>query len=307
MQSENEMRIVKAVKLASKGTRKGSRVKIQIIGQSLSYSDGDHMLRVGLEDNQATELNYSSVGEYELSAYDERTAPLSRVGWDFTADRLCQALSWCAMATDTEATRYALGGVCWDGIHLVATDGRRMHVVRLGENYHDGSAIIPVRFVQAVCGLVKLFKDDIVSIRITDNEIVACGDVWQLCSRLVEGRFPNWRQIVDIESEPQVAFIRQLGEHADAIVKRTKLENKVAVEGLSAKSRKAYDEKTPELLLGESKVNAEYIRDAIAIIDNATCEYFQNDPKNSSAILIGDKRIVDGNGYSTAAIVMPMK
>ncbi len=303
-------KIIKAVKIGSKGMRKNSRAIVQIIGQSLTFNDFNQLLRIGLSENQSTELNYGSVEEFELCAFDERIAPLSRIGTDFCAVELIRSLEWCAIATDTTATRYALGGVCWDENHIVGTDGRRMHVVRIGacdNSAKQRSGIIPIRFIKAVAQLVKLFRDDIVSIRITDKEVVFCGECWQLCSKLVEGRFPDWQQIVEpLErtSEECLLNVPTLSQQIAQTVKRIQLENKIAVKGLSPKSRKLHEDKIPQLTIGAESVNAEYIGDALDIVDDSWIEYRQREV--GSAIQIGDSRICYSDRYSILAVVMPM-
>ena len=303
-------KVLKAVKIVSKGMKKFGRSSVQIVGQSLTFNDFDQLLRIGLLENQATELNYSSVEEFELCAFDEQCSPLSRIGRDFQANELIRSLEWCNLATDNESSRCALGGVLWDENHIVGTDGRRMHCVRIGacDNLAKPfTAIIPQRIIKALAQLVKLFKDDIVSVRITEKEVVFCGDCWQLCSRLIEGRYPNWQKVIEpleLSGEPKLINVPSLVEQIARIAKRVQLESKIALASMAKSERKNHIEPVPQLRLDEQILDARFVREALDIVGEKYVEYRQE--RIGSAINIGDSRICYSDRYATLAVIMPM-
>jgi DNA polymerase-3 subunit beta len=108
-------------------------------------------------------------------------------------------------ATDTESTRYQLGGVLFeiegDSITAVATDGRRLACMKgLGQsinNYQTSglSTIVPTKTLQLIERSIT-DKDEMVQIAARSNDILLRTNRCTIYSRLVEGRYPNWRMVL---------------------------------------------------------------------------------------------------------------
>lgn len=290
----NASKVLKVLKVANKGVK--SRIQLEANKHGLHYLDGDLRLSVYCEGYTDNPISYNSVSQLELEASSvelDLVTVNSECGTEFIASELCGKLEYCSLAMDSEYTRYALGGVNWEDSHLVATDGRRMHFVSIGlcEDIHTQdkrARIITKRTIDTLSSLCKQFGDDIVKVYFNQSCIVVSGLHWCLESRLVEGRFPNWRQVIGEVSEytpcENVLFIRQLREHCKETIKRTKLENKIAKDGLSTKQKKSIDDKTPSVLIDNCKFDANYILNAIDNITEATVKALRKD----SQFMIGD-------------------
>lgn len=128
-------------------------------------------------------------------------------------------LGACEANTDLYSTRYALGSVLvelhTDGVILVATDGRRMLWGNLGDasathSQPIASGLLPCLAINGVVALAKLA--DRVAITVFDNhlrfEALDATDnvVGEVCSRLVEGRFPRWREVIPVQDN-SVSFL----------------------------------------------------------------------------------------------------
>lgn len=123
---------------------------------------------------------------------------------EVAASCLNQLIHRTIFATDSESSRYALGGVCFeladDAITAVATDGRRLarvvgkaHAVA-GHSAGDQQSIIPARAL----GLVERSlsaTDKPVKLTLLGNRAVIDAGTFVLETRLVEGRFPRWRDV----------------------------------------------------------------------------------------------------------------
>jgi hypothetical protein len=120
-------------------------------------------------------------------------------------------------ATDDETSRYALGGVLLERapegrLYAVATDGRRMHVGRFDATIYGevpANVIVPGRMFAAFAAAMKAtarlageklagevvltLKGDGVYLGWTARDGVAV----RVAGRLVEGRFPRWRDVID--------------------------------------------------------------------------------------------------------------
>jgi hypothetical protein len=137
-----------------------------------------------------------------------------------------------ATATDPDSSRYTLGGVLIERpesgmLTAVGTDGRRLHALRILPAAADGSprdgSIVPAvvfsRFVAAVRAAARVGLDlagrrlaaaveaGEVVITFSEKEVAlawgsTCGTVAvRVGARLVEGRFPRWRDCVPPAAE----------------------------------------------------------------------------------------------------------
>ena len=107
----------------------------------------------------------------------------------------------------TDEARYVLNGIYWDGEgHLIATDGRRLHKesahpFQLGE--HKG-VIIPT----AACKLIP--ERAAISLLAKEEDpprfIAFSASGIRILSKLVEGNYPNYRQVIPEASGNSVRF-----------------------------------------------------------------------------------------------------
>jgi DNA polymerase-3 subunit beta len=124
---------------------------------------------------------------------------------EVSSEALSTAIERTTYACDVTSSRFALGGVLFedsDGLLLVATDGRRLSktvVPSTGKGIMEhSSCVVPQH---ALNSIAKLESDGMVKVWSTHNDFHVKGDGIQMSSRLVEGRYPNWRQVVpNIES-----------------------------------------------------------------------------------------------------------
>jgi DNA polymerase-3 subunit beta len=152
--------------------------------------------------------------EYRLPTGDPAEFPVVQ---DFEADNyhilssesFKQLIRRTVFATDTESTRYALGGVLCelkgDGITLAATDTRRLAVVH-GVCSHkgdgatgSGSPVIPSK---AMSQIEKNLGggDEQVWLAIRTNDVLVRVGPVTISSRLVEGRFPKYQDVLPQET-----------------------------------------------------------------------------------------------------------
>jgi DNA polymerase-3 subunit beta len=129
------------------------------------------------------------------------------------AGPLRQGLRRCVPCCDVESTRYALGGVLFESdpdalgtLVLVATDGRRLNRQDVPcdetptpptlSNGSRGTPVVPVK----ACKLIeRLLDPDGPPAHVRLDPAGAAQvrtDAGVLHARLVEGRFPEWRQVI---------------------------------------------------------------------------------------------------------------
>jgi DNA polymerase III subunit beta len=102
-------------------------------------------------------------------------------------------------ATDTESTRYALGGMLVEAeaevVRFTATDGRRVSIQEFQADVFGvipKNAVISVPIADLIATVAKAV-DDLAAIRIDDRSVQVRIGGSTLYGRLVEGRFPAYR------------------------------------------------------------------------------------------------------------------
>jgi len=116
------------------------------------------------------------------------------------ADQFCRAVRAVAYATDRESSRYALGAVLIDvqggDPTFVATDGRRLSAVQTetDQAVDDSQTLVPVTALTLAAALAD-GSEGSVQIEATKSEAVLTWLGGVLTARLVDGRFPRWRDV----------------------------------------------------------------------------------------------------------------
>ena len=137
--------------------------------------------------------DYPVVPTFHWSKYHEMPSRL-----------FCEAIRRTIFATDAENVRYALGGVLLElgenEFIAVATDGRRLTrqqgpaTAVNGHSTLETTTVVPTRALQLLERVLSTI-DDNVRISAQENTMaVSCGQ-FVISTRLVEGRFPKWREV----------------------------------------------------------------------------------------------------------------
>ncbi len=117
-------------------------------------------------------------------------------------------------AISTDETRYVLNGIYTsfrDGkMTLVATDGRRLAMAESDLEFpasHETDVIIPTKAVQEVQRLVGTEGE--LTLRLSDSQVYfSIGDTI-LVSKLIEGNYPNYRQVIPGNTNERVEIPRE--------------------------------------------------------------------------------------------------
>jgi len=129
-----------------------------------------------------------------------------------------------SFAVSTDESRYVLNGLLITlkdhKMTMVATDGRRLALVDeevdVGEESH-GEFIVPAK---AVNELNRLLQDKgEVEMRYTENQASFTlkdekGSSLLVVTKLIEGNYPNYRQVIPAETKERVALVREEFLHA---------------------------------------------------------------------------------------------
>lgn len=144
----------------------------------------------------------------ELPTIDET----SSIQYSIAADSFRQAVTQTIITASSDSTRPVLTGVYWHShegwLYLAATDGYRLSERRLVETVSEVAAIVPTSSLQEVLRTINddtdevdiLFDETQVRFRVGDAEVT---------SRLIDGNFPDYRQLIPAQSDINVTIAKQ--------------------------------------------------------------------------------------------------
>jgi DNA polymerase-3 subunit beta len=126
------------------------------------------------------------------------------------ADQFVRAVRAVDYATDKESSRYALGAVLIDVTDgnptFVGTDGRRLSAVQTetDQAVDDSTTLAPALAMRIAATLCERSEGS-VQIEATSSEVVVTFDGGTLTARLVDGKFPRWRDVFPAqETQPHL-------------------------------------------------------------------------------------------------------
>src|SRR6059058_5054651 len=117
---------------------------------------------------------------------------------------LREGLRKTSYAISTDETRYVLNGILFsfkeNKLTMVATDGRRLALVDLEVEFprsDEVEIIVPTKAVTELSRLVG--EDGQVRMSVSENQVAFEVGNTLLVSKLVEGNYPNYRQVIPAE------------------------------------------------------------------------------------------------------------
>ncbi len=240
------------------------------------------------------------------------------VSYSINIEEFKQAVSQTIITASSDATRPVLTGVYWHShegwIYLAATDGYRLSERRLVKTTSEVAAIIPTQTLQEVLRTISdsaetidvLFDESQVRFRVNEAEVI---------SRLVEGNFPDYRQLIPAHSDitavmnkgeftrvTKVAglFARESGGSVTVTVDDEK--KTVSLHSIASELGENTSELDAEITgAGQVTLNSRYLTEALGVID-ATTISFSFSGKLSPCIIKSTKK--DTNYYH---VIMPLK
>ena len=232
---------------------------------------------------------------------------------------LKKMLTMTAFSMSYDQTRYVLNGILFvigpKTLRLVATDGRRLAMIEkelpLPKEFEKNpkKIIIPTKAISEL--LRTLGSDKEVRIVLNENQVLFNLGQTTIISRLVEGEFPNYEQVIPKEAKDKLRVGR---ENFLLAVKRANIltsQESQAIKLEIFKDKLVVSKVTPEL--GESReevgadykgqdivigFNPNYLIEALKNLDKPDAELEVTSPEKPGVIRTGD-------GY--VYVVLPMQ
>jgi DNA polymerase-3 subunit beta len=169
---------------------------------------------------------------------------------------LRDALKKTSYAISTDETRYVLNGILFsfkeNKLTMVATDGRRLAMLDLEVEFarsQEADIIVPTK---CVTELGRLLGDDgEVKMSIAENQVAFEVGSTLLVSKLIEGNYPNYRQVIPGEAKERITLERELFLNAVHRVSLLSSEKSNSVKLVFSKNNIEIAANTPDV--GEAK------------------------------------------------------
>ena len=180
-------------------------------------------------------------------------------------DQFARAVRSVAYACDTESSRFALGAVQIEvqggECTLVASDGRRLSValIEFDQSLDPVEVLVPEHAIQQMAAIASKHGKDgtAVQLQASKSEIVATFDGQTITARLIDGRFPKWRDVFpDRDATEHVVEIGALWSATKAAAIVTTEQSKGVDYTFTAKGLTLRGQSSES---GESKVECEIV------------------------------------------------
>lgn len=290
---------------------------------SILSEAGDANLRIE-SDGQTIHVR-GDRSEFKLPAADPHEFPavveFSEAKYQTASARLVKELiRRTVFATDNESSRYALGGVLLefaaDKITAVGTDGRRLAKMEgpassVGDHHQiEGMTIVPSKAMTLIERTLTE-PDAEVQIAARGNDVlVRCGRI-TIYSRLVEGRFPRWRDVVPQRNAHKIEMV--VGPLHSAVrqaaivtseesrgIDFTFVDGRMVLSARAADAGQARVELPIDYSGGEVSITLDprFVSDFLRVLDQEKPITFDLKDSDAAALLLTD----DGYNY----VIMPL-
>lgn len=256
----------------------------------------DTELTIETEQDQATITGKDSrfkIFGYPTSDFPELPAIDGEPNFTISAAELHRLIAMTIFATARENSRYAMSGVLFDReknkLAVVATDGHRLALAKgscKGTDDEPLNAIVPTKALNL---LLRLFDDaeQTVSVSVQDGQIVFASEQAVLTSKLQEGNFPPYKDVVPKDGDKKATLATDLlisGIRQAALL--TNEESK-GVRMSFAEGCLTLTSRAPEMGEAEIKVelpeyqgealdigfNPQYLLDALKVVDESQVHF----------------------------------
>lgn len=251
------------------------------------------------------ELNSFSAAEYPLLPEVEGLHT-----FQVNADLFSNALRHVLIAVSGDTARPIFTGVLLEIekgqiIKLVGTDTHRLayrqiKMANAGEKDLNHAVIIPSRTLNE---LTRIFRpeDNLLEVRIAQNQILFQADSIMLVSRLIEGQFPNYELVIPKEHTSRIRILKKAFHDSverasllakddvktrSNVIKLTVAGNNLIINSKSAEIGNLHEE-IPVYLEGEDAeiaFNARYLSDVLRVIDEEEIVFDLTGPLSAGII-----------------------
>jgi len=173
-------------------------------------------------------------------------------------------LCMTAFAISRDETRYILNGVLFlikeDSMSLVATDGRRLSLIKKELKVPKGLATKFIVPTKTVIELAKTLEDTDAEAKITytQNQVLFNLGEAIIISRLIEGEYPNYEQVIPKDAKDRLTIDREKLLMATKRASLLTTQDSLAVRLDINKDRIVVSKSTPDVGESKEELQAQY-------------------------------------------------
>jgi DNA polymerase-3 subunit beta len=228
---------------------------------------------------------------------------------------LKQMLTLTSFAVSLDETRYILNGTLFkinnNALTLVATDGKRLAIIEKKLNQDTNKSVYIIVPIKTIHELSRNLQDQgTLSLILGNNQIMFDLGNIIIISRLIEGEFPDYRQVIPSVTENKMKVDRTQFLLA---VKRASLLSTPDYQAVKLevfKNKLVLSKSTPDVGESREEVNVEYQGKEMVIGFNPTylIDVLKNLSEDAIVLELTDSEqpgVMRSNGY--VYIVLPMR
>lgn len=234
--------------------------------------------------------------------------------------RMVDKVGFC---TSRDETRPSLNGAYWEfdsgATIMTATDGHRLATFRLEGDFGSAagkSMIVPPKALAHAVRVIGAEGEDTIKISVHENHVAFFVGSTVINSRLLEGPFPNYRQVIPkdndkelvVDRETFMGAVRRVSVLADTLTHQVRLAISKKKVGLVVSTPDVGEarEEIEGSFTGESMeigYNANYLLDVLKHMDGDDVRLLLSTPVGAAIVRSADA--IEGEEYT--CLLMPLR
>ncbi len=234
--------------------------------------------------------------------------------------RMVDKVSFC---TSKDETRPSLNGACWefaaDSMGMTATDGHRLATFRVKGKYKPlagKTMIVPPKALSHVVRIISAENEEAVKVSVKENHVAFFIGTTVINSRLLEGPFPNYKQVIPSDNDKELVVgrselmsaVRRVAVLADVMTHQVRLtltKKKVQLVVSTPDVGEAKEEIAGAFSAEKFEVgyNANYLLEVLKHIDGEDVLFLLGSPVGAAVVKVADE--ADDEEY--ICLLMPLR
>ena len=310
---------------------------VEIIEEGKTTTSSSIMYDIVRKFSSGKKINFSSIGENKLHLESEKSIfnlnclsaaefPLTNENFNqneffIKSKQLLKLLNKCKFSVYNDETRHYLSGIFFHQTQIedkffltaAATDSHRMSIskVRLNEKIDFEPIILPKKTIFQLCSLLEDYEGE-VKISNIKSKIKFELNNGILISKLIDGKFPNYLQVIPKENQKKLEVDLKLFLDSVDRVASVSLDKKDGVKfnltkdvlNLSVNNTNSGDGKESLNVIFDHDLdisfNSRYLIDVASQLDGEKIEIYFKDTGSPALIK-------DPGDFDSIFVVMPMK
>lgn len=246
-----------------------SEIVRELPDQDISVSVNDNHLITMICGKSTFKLNGLPKDEYPVLPKVKKDK-----GFNLSKSLLQSIIKKIIFSVSTDETRYVLNGVLVmvneEKLLMVSTDGHRLSLFNQSLEKAPNQKFNHIVPAKALQELNKILDDEgDVNIQLNDNQIIFSTADVVLMSRLIDGQFPNYEQVIPKQSDKKIVIDTNQLLAATRRVALMASDKSNSVKYAISQGKMVITANTPEVGEAEEEIEVNYQGDNIAVAFNA--------------------------------------